>query len=130
MKTSRRGFLGIVGAFVAAAAARDVMPSGSLRAKPITEQIDLMAILKECRVQSFYEDIRVDSYRRIRVLYRHAPNEPLTSLDADADRLRAGLLPIGAIAEEQCDMIDVTYLGDPTRFEVARPVKTLEVVFA
>lgn len=130
MKTSRRGFLGIVGAFVVAASARGVMPSGSQRGKPITEQIDLMAILKECRVESFYEDIRVDIYRRIRVLYRHAPNEPLTSLDADANRLRAGLLPIGAVVEQRCDMIDVTHLGDPTRFEVARPVKTLEVIFA
>jgi hypothetical protein len=113
------------------AATSRVMPQGFAKAKPIKEQIDLMAILKDCRVESFYEDIRIDSYLRMVVKYRHAPNEPRTAMDDEAARRCAGLLPVGAGVTMRYEMIDVTHLGDPYRsVEVDRPVGLVEVVFA
>jgi hypothetical protein len=130
MKTTRRGFVGTLVAFVAAASAPKALPSGFARAKPIREQAALMAALKECRVESIDQEMAVGSYRRLRVTYRHAPKGPRSPLDGIAEKRSAGLLPIGVMVTQQCDAIDVTRLGAPHRFEIEWPITRIEVVFA
>ncbi len=126
--TSRRGFLGVVGAFVAAAAARPVMPQGFAKAKPIKEQSDLMAMLKDFRVQSFSKEFSIADVPRNVVTYRHAPGSPRTALDDMAQKESAGLLPIGVMVTHDYELIDVTALGDPQTF-VDRPITIAEVTF-
>ena len=133
---TRRGFLGVLGAFVAAAAASKVLPQGVARAKPIKEQIDLMGILKECRVLSVEQECIVEGYVRYRVTYRHDPKGPRTSLDDLVDARTAGLLPIGVMVTQECDAIDVTELGQWNPFwndrqvAAAKVITALEVTFA
>ncbi len=133
IRTTRRGFVGTLVAFVAAASAPKALPSGFARGKPIREQIDLMAILKDCRAQSIEEDIRVDGFRRMIVTYRHAPKAPRTVMDQMAGAQTAGLLPVGVTVTQSCEAIDVTRLGEYREFGslvVERPVTSVEVVFA
>jgi hypothetical protein len=127
---TRRGFIGVLGAFVAAASTSRAMPQGFAKAKPIKEQVGLMAMLRQCRVESLYEECQIASYRRIVVKYRHAPNEPRTAMDDHASRKCAGLLPVGVMVTQQCDMIDVTSIGNQCRIEVESAVHYIEVTFA
>jgi hypothetical protein len=133
MKTTRRGFVGTIVAFVAAASAPKALPSGFARAKPIREQIDFLAMLKDCRALAIAEDIRVDGFRQMIVTYRHDPKAPRTGMDQEAAAKTAGLLPVGVTVTQSCEAIDVTRLGEYRAFETfeaERPVTSVEVVFA
>jgi hypothetical protein len=131
LTVSRRGFLGALTAFTAAIASGVAMPTGtSVAFRPRQEQLDLLAILKDCRVQSYEVEHFLDSYTRLRVVYRHSPKAPRTSLDEFVDQERYKKLPINVTVTSSCDWLDVWDLGSRPAFEVPTPVTSVEVVFA
>jgi|LauGreDrversion4_2_1035121.scaffolds.fasta_scaffold482209_2 hypothetical protein len=127
---TRRGFLGAIAAFTAAVASGVRMPAGIAKSPPLPAQCDLLAILKDCRVESYAHEFIVDSYARLNVTYRHAPHEPRTTLDDLVDKAREGRLPISASVQTHIESIDVSEFGSAQERDVVRPVHTVEIVFA
>lgn len=126
---SRRGFLGVIGAFTAAAATR-AMPTSLNKSPPAPEQIDLVArLLKECRATSVETHCLTGDVMRCVVTYRHDPDGPRTALDEMAAEAIADRRPIAAsvtVTQDSCD-IDVTMLGRREFVPVGRPQATVTV---
>ena len=93
---SRRGFLGALTAFTAAAASgAQMVPSWS--GKPALPcQSELLASLSECRVvEHIYSLYAFGQHpNTYTVRFVHAPDAPLTSLDENARAHMRGMVPI------------------------------------
>lgn len=132
---NRRGFLGVLGAFTAALAAGRVMPASVAatsggHVKPFKEQIDLLEILKDCRVQSYGIKHGLAGPKRVAVRYAYLPHAARTSLDDVVDKNRKGLLPVSATFTCEYDEIDVSLLGLYKEFSVMKTRDIVEVEFA
>ena len=132
---SRRGFIGALGAFAAALTAGKAMPAGVEVAtgrgsvKPLKEQIDLLEILKDCRVVSYEKTTTLTGPSTLEVKYRHAPGSARTSLDDVVDAARKHMLPVSATVDIEYTGIDVSILGICRAVSDDDCVRTVEVVF-
>lgn len=135
MTVSRRGFIGALGAFTAALTFGKAMPAGVEIAtgrgavKPLKEQIDLLEILKDCRVVSYENTTTLTGPSTLEVKYRHDPGSARTSLDDVVDASRKHMLPVSASVTVEYTWIDVSILGEYRAVSDDDYVRTVVVVF-
>jgi hypothetical protein len=133
MNISRRGFLGALAAFTAAAAAK-TLPTSLSAAPPVPEQVDFLAgLIKECRVTGIEQQASVRGIMRIVVTYRHDPTGPRTCLDDMARQEVGGRRPVNASVTIEHNEIDVSlpYASPPSQeiWKVGRPTHTVTVEY-
>lgn len=74
-------------------------------------QATLVEMLKDCRVTSFEKIVHSTLPTEYRVCYRHAPNAPLSPLDAQAAEATAARAPISAEVRAMSNEIEIIDSG-------------------
>lgn len=131
MLTTRRGFLGVLSAFAAAAASGVRLPSSACKTPIRAVQADLLAMLADCRAISVERCEEIGGLHKAVIQFLHAPDAPRTSLDDMADVARKNLRPISVSLTVECDdIVDLALLGDMREYDPAGRRQIAEVVFA